>query len=166
MPSTGHQSHARVLTPELKRGDQLPDLAIQVTSELGPVDVSDASRVRVLGRRDGRMVIDRDAQGGADGVVTMPWELSDVSVGVVGFEVEITWTGRRRTFPSSGLVWVRINQDVDGSDSALIEDPPGSGLYRLIDVFTLTGPGLYSTGPLTESPAGSGLYGLDYTPGS
>ena len=214
MPSTGHQSHARALTPRLKRGDQLPDLVIQVSSELGPVDVSDASRVRVLGQRHGQIVIDRDAQGSSDGVVTMPWELSDVGVGVIGFEVEVTWTGtslaqdppgsglyaipegmtgsgglydpgalpgsaglyrtstsvagagRRRTFPAAGLVRVRIDQDVDGSDSALIEDPPESGLYRLIDAFTLTEPGLYTTGPLHESPAGSGLYGLDYTPGS
>jgi len=88
------------------------------------------------------------------------------SAGLYRTTTSAAGAGRRRTFPSKGLVWVRIDQDVDGSDSALIEEPPGSGLYRLIDAFTLTEPGLYTTGPLHESPAGSGLYGLDYTPGS
>lgn len=130
MPSTGYQSRARVLTPEMNQGDLLPPLAIALSSELGPVDVSDASRVRVLGWRSGVLVIDRDTSGDDDGLVVMPWESSDVDTPApIGFQVEASWEG-----------------------APLTEDPPGSGLYLIPEGMTGTG-GLYE-------PAGSGTGGL------
>ncbi len=97
----------------LKSGDRAPDLIIDLTSDAGPVDLTEAVSIRILGARDGITTIDRAVYGTDQGQVSMGWQPADTTVGLTGFEVEVTWPGgKAQTFPNRGLLWVNFAPDL------------------------------------------------------
>lgn len=97
----------------LKAGDRAPDLIIDLTSDAGPVDLTEAVSIRILGTRDGITTIDRAGYGTDQGRVSMGWQPADTTVGITGFEVEVTWVGgKAQTFPNRGLLWVSFAPDL------------------------------------------------------
>ncbi len=101
---------------QIKRGDNLPDLVADISGDQGPVDLTSATQIRVLGVRNGDLVIQQTAgvTGSAEGVVTMPWPDGSTDVaGLIGFEFEVTWPGgKKQTFPADGLVWAEVTPDL------------------------------------------------------
>jgi len=99
---------------ELRRGDLEPDLVLDVTARnpvtgiRGPVDFTLATAIRVLGKKNGTLLVDRSGIGTADGVVTMSWEIADTATpGTITFEVEAMWPGARpQTFRATNKVVV------------------------------------------------------------
>lgn len=104
------------MTDKIKRGDLLPAWQATLTDAGSPVDLSAATSIRVLGHRDGALVISRTIAGpySTVGVVTMPWEAADTAaVGTIQFEVEVTWPGSRpQTFPPDDYLPTRVYQDL------------------------------------------------------
>lgn len=97
----------------IKRGDTLPSLVIDLSGDAGPVDLTAATQVKVLGVRDGQVAVDRPAEGDAAGAVTMDWATETATAGVIGFEVEVTWPGgKKQTFPADGLVYAEVTPDL------------------------------------------------------
>lgn len=99
---------------EIKRGDLMPLLAGTLTDKDTPVDLSTAVVVRVLGYKDGVLVINRSVTGSADGRFTMAWDPPDTATtGDILMEVEVTWPGAKpQTFPNGGYEVVRVVQDL------------------------------------------------------
>ncbi len=96
-----------------KAGDSAPDLVIDLTGDDGPADLTTAVGIRILGTRKGITTIDRTVTGTTEGRVSMAWQPGDATVGVTGFEVEVTWPGGKvQTFPNRGLLWVRFTPDL------------------------------------------------------
>lgn len=90
-------------------GDLKPDLKITLSAS-DPVNIDDAVSVRIIGERDGEIVIDRAPTStevvGDTSIVTMLWVDGDTDVpGTIAFEVEVIWPGPRpQTFrPRNGV---------------------------------------------------------------
>lgn len=93
------------------RGDLEPDLRLTLTDgDAGPrVDLTGATSVKVIGVRDGAIVLNREAtERTADGVVRLEWEAADTATpGAITIEVQVTWPGdRAQTFRPDGVVIV------------------------------------------------------------
>lgn len=103
------------MTDMIKRGDLLPEWSVTLTDDKVPIDLTTAASIRVIGTRAGVVVIDQTVTGNASGVITMPWPAGSTDVaGLIQFEVEVTWPGAKpQTFPPSGYLSTRINQDLD-----------------------------------------------------
>lgn len=104
----------------IKRGDLLPALTATLTDTIAgvvtPVNLTTATSIRVIGRRESATVnlFDRAVTGGADGKVTMAWQAGDTSVsGRIYIEVEVMWPGSKpQTFPPSSQLVVRVEDDL------------------------------------------------------
>lgn len=97
----------------IKRGDTLPSLVIDLSGDAGPVDLTAATQIKVLGVRDGSVAVNRSADGDAAGAVTMDWTTETAAAGLIGFEVEVTWPGgKKQTFPADGLVYAEVTPDL------------------------------------------------------
>lgn len=97
-------------------GDLKPDLTMTLSAS-DPVDATAATGIRILGRRDDTLIIDRTpdqiAVVGDTSVLTMLWQDGDTdSIGRIQFEAELTWPGNKvQTFRASG--GVDIYRDFD-----------------------------------------------------
>jgi hypothetical protein len=102
-------------------GDLEPDLQVTLSSADGPVDITTASSVRVIGKRDDTIIFDRapDATDivGDTSVVTMEWVDGDTDdIGRITVEVEVLWPGvRPQTFRANG--GVDVLRDFDYIDA-------------------------------------------------
>lgn len=91
-------------TLDVRRGDTLPALVATLTDGPtgAPVDLTAATRVRVLGKRGTATIVDEDQAGrSATGVVTRAWQAADtLTVGTLRFVIQVTWPGGKvQTFP-------------------------------------------------------------------
>lgn len=98
------------------RGDLKPDLELTLTDgkPATPVDLTGATAIRVIGRKNSAVLFDRaptELSGAAEGVVVMEWQPADTAeTGRVYVEVEVTWPGGKpQTFRSGSVV--DINAD-------------------------------------------------------
>lgn len=99
----------------VKRGDTAPPLTLTLTDDGAPVDLSTATRIRVIGVAGGTAVIDDPGLTGSDvGVVVRPWLPAETAtVREYQFEVEVTWSDTTiRTFPADGALTVRVVPDL------------------------------------------------------
>lgn len=111
------------MTLTMYTGDLEPDLEVTLSSSAGAVDVTTAVSVRVIGRRGGTIIFDRNpndddvtvAVAGDNSVVTMSWEAGDTdAIGRIQVEVEVTWPGTRpQTFRAEGGVDVHADFDLN-----------------------------------------------------
>jgi hypothetical protein len=98
--------------------DLEPDLEVTLASSDGPVDVSTASSIRVIGKRGTDIIFDRAPTDtdivGDTSVVTMAWQAGDTDeIGRIQVEVEVTWPGvRPQTFRPDGGVDVLRDFDL------------------------------------------------------
>lgn len=94
---------------EMRRGDLMPPLFIDVTDSDLPVDFSTASAVRVIGAQNGVKIIDRPATEIGLGWVRMDWQTADTDIpGTIIFEVEAMWPGAKpQTFRADNAVRVK-----------------------------------------------------------
>ena len=94
---------------EMNAGDLLPDLIADLADADGPVNLTSATKIEVVGYRDGVEVLRRTVTGDAQGKVVMPWQAGDTGVGTLGVKWEVTSGGKVQTFPPAGLQWVRFS---------------------------------------------------------
>ena len=94
---------------EMNSGDLLPDLVADLAGQDGPVNLTSATKVEVVGYRDGVEVLRRVVTGDAQGKVVMPWQTGDTGVGTLGVRWEVTSGEKVQTFPPAGFEWVRCN---------------------------------------------------------
>jgi hypothetical protein len=95
----------------MKKGDLLPALVINCTSNGTAVDLTGASSVQVICRNEaGTTIFTRSAAGTAQGVVTYTWQVGDTTtVGRMLFEVLVTWPGSKpQHFPANSQLPVDI----------------------------------------------------------
>lgn len=96
----------------IKKGDLLPSLSITCTSNGAVVDLTTATSVVVVARREGAgtVLFSRAATGDANGVVTMPWVAGDTdTVGRINIEVLVTWPGSKpQRFPATSTLPVDV----------------------------------------------------------
>lgn len=94
------------------RGDLKPDLTVTLTDgeDDAAVDLTAATAIRVIGKKDGVKIFDRAPTGtpGVDGVVVMQWLAADTDeAGVIAIEVEVMWPNTKpQTFRPTGSVRV------------------------------------------------------------
>ena len=108
------------MTFTLYAGDLEPSLRVTLSDKNADVDVTDATAVRVIGRRDGTVAFTRTGTDltleHADGksVVTMPWKTGDTATpGRIEIEIEVEWPGQRpQTFRPTNDV--RVVDDLGG----------------------------------------------------
>jgi hypothetical protein len=105
----------------LKQHDLLPALRVRLLDETTPVDLTNATSVKMLmkSRRSGLkvnapMTIDANR---TLGVVSYAWQIGDTdTAGDYNAEFQVTWpTGKPQTFPARGHVIITIEKDLDGS---------------------------------------------------
>lgn len=90
----------------VRRGDDLPALELTLTDGLAgdPVDLTTATRVRLLGKRGAVTVVDVDlAARPDDGTLTRTWAGTETdTLGRLLIVVQVTWPGGAvQTFPGS-----------------------------------------------------------------
>lgn len=105
----------------MKRGDTAPSMVVTITGfdvntqSVGPVDLTEASEVRVRAVQNGALLFDRDitATGQADGEATVEWQAGDTDqVGYIHCQFKVTWAnGTVQTFPEDGTVRARVSLD-------------------------------------------------------
>jgi hypothetical protein len=100
----------------LKIGDLLPDLAITCTSDGTAVDLTTATSVQVVCRRQGAdtVLFTRTATGDANGLVTYEWQAGDTdTAGRLLFEVLVTWPGASpQRFPAVSFLPVDVVENL------------------------------------------------------
>lgn len=99
----------------IKRGDLKPDLLITCTDADGVVDLSAATTVEVVCRRDGEAtpLFTRPATGAANGLATYVWQAGDTdTVGRLLFEVIVTWPGGTQRFPAASYLPVDVEENL------------------------------------------------------
>lgn len=106
-------------------GDLKPDLEVTCTADTA-VDLTAASSVRIIGKRDDTIVFDDTPTLTVDGDTTVAkrlWEAGDTAVaGCIQIEVEATWPGnKKQTFRADGGVDVHLDFDAEALEAA---DPP------------------------------------------
>lgn len=91
------------------RGDLLPDLKVALVDDDGPVDLSTASTVTLIGARGDAIVFSEDVVGGADGIVTLPLQAAwTADLGTIYLEMRVVWpTNKPQTFKVVETVDVR-----------------------------------------------------------
>ena len=105
-------------TVKMFRGDLKPDYRVRLTftdpdsGVTGPVNLTTALSIRVIGRISGAVVINRTegVVGTPAGVVTMPWLAGETdTVGILESEVEVMWPGNKpQTFrPKDTITFVQ-----------------------------------------------------------
>lgn len=93
------------------QNDLLPELVVRLADDNGPVDLTAASAIRVIGVQNSEVVFDRSVTGSADGIVNMPWEAGDTDeTGRIRLEVVVTWNpSKPQTFRVEETVDVKAN---------------------------------------------------------
>lgn len=92
---------------EVRQGDLLPPLTIDVTDQGEPVDMTMATTVHVLGYQGGVEVFDRPATTVGVGQVMMNWSTGDTdNIGPMKVFVRINWTGRELTVEPDNKVQI------------------------------------------------------------
>ena len=100
---------------QVKRGDTAPPMPLTLTDDGVPVDLSSATRIRVIAVAGGTAVIDDPGLSGSDvGVVVRPWLPAETAtVQEYQVEVKVTWPDTTiRTFPADGALTVRVVPDL------------------------------------------------------
>ena len=100
---------------QVKRGDTAPPMTLTLTDDGVPVDLSSATRIRVIAVAGGTAVIDDPGLSGSDvGVVVRPWLPAETAtVQEYQVEVKVTWPDTTiRTFPADGALTVRVVPDL------------------------------------------------------
>lgn len=96
----------------MKKGDLTPNLSITCTSDGAAVNLTTASSITVVARREGAStpLFSRAATGNSSGVVTMSWVAGDTdTVGRINIEVLVTWPGAKpQRFPATSYLSVDI----------------------------------------------------------
>jgi hypothetical protein len=107
-------------------GDLKPDLEVVCSADT-PVDLDDATSVRIIGKRGDTIVFDTVPDDmtvtGDTTLVTRLWQPGDTAdIGRIQIEVEATWPGnKKQTFRADGGVDVRRDFDAEALEAA---DPP------------------------------------------
>lgn len=100
----------------MKKGDLKPSLSITCTSDGAVVDLTTATSITVVARREGASTVlfSRAATGDAQGVVTMAWEAGDTDTeGRINIEVLVTWPGSLpQRFPATSYLSVDIQPNL------------------------------------------------------
>ncbi len=105
----------------LKQNDLRPDLKVRLLDETDPVDLTNATGVRILmsSRKTGlkvnaAMTIADQTIEATKGVVSYAWAPGDTDIaGDYQAEFQVTWpTGKPQTFPARGHVTVTIEKDL------------------------------------------------------
>lgn len=91
-----------------RRGDLKPDLTLDLTGDGEPVDLTVASAIRVIGKRNGVVLFDRPGTGDEFGTVVLPLIAGDTSLpGTTTVEAEVMWPGNKpQTFRSKNAMVV------------------------------------------------------------
>lgn len=91
---------------EMRRGDLKPDLVLDILDEGVPVDFSTATALRVLGTKNGTLVVNGTGTSDGPGVVRRPWQSGETATaGTYTFEVEAMWPGAKpQTFRAKNKV--------------------------------------------------------------
>lgn len=100
---------------KIKRGDRRPGATIECKLDGVLVDLSVASSVKLLGKINGNLIINRSVtQASVGKVVIEPWGVGDTDVvGRLQLEVEATWSdGTKTTFPPDKYLEVDIIPDL------------------------------------------------------
>ena len=107
---------------EIKRNDLLPRYRIQLTQsdpdtgEQSPVDFTAATGAVFIMKLGGAVKIDREPMTFVDrvaGIVEYEWVLGDTDTsGGYSVEIEVDWSGKPQTFPSTGYFSVVIGEDL------------------------------------------------------
>jgi hypothetical protein len=101
----------------IKQGDLAPSLSVTCTSDGGVVDLTAATSVQVVARREGAAtaLFTRNATGTANGVVTMDWQAGDTdTVGRINVEILVTWVGGvPQRFPATSYLPVDVLPNLD-----------------------------------------------------
>lgn len=96
----------------IKQGDLTPNLVITCTDNGVAKDLTTASTVEVVCRRDGSTAVlwTRAASGNASGQVTYTWQTGDTdTTGRLLFEVLVTWPGSKpQRFPALSYLPVDV----------------------------------------------------------
>jgi hypothetical protein len=108
------------LIANIKKGDLLPALRLRLDADGGALEnLAEADSVTVWMGFPDETVISRAAtladQVAEPGWITMGWTDGDTDqVGDISIEVEVIWPGTKpQTWPSKGVVVVRVNEDID-----------------------------------------------------
>lgn len=100
----------------MKKGDLKPDLEILCTDDGVPVDLTTATSVQVVCRREGATsaLFTRTGTGSAVGIVTYAWQAGDTdTVGRLLFEVKVTWpSSKPQRFPPVSYLAVDITDNL------------------------------------------------------
>jgi hypothetical protein len=103
------------VTVILKRGDTKVNIKATLSNESGPVDLTDC-QVRFLMSNGKTIVIDREAivNDALNGVVWFVFEQEDTTAaGTFQAEFKVTFPDERKeTFPHSGYILVKIQNDL------------------------------------------------------
>jgi lysophospholipase L1-like esterase len=125
-------------------GDLKPDLRVTL-SAAGPVDVTEAENVRIIGKRGDHIVFDRapDTQDvvGDTSVLTMLWQDGDTDTkGRIQVEVEVTWPGdERQTFRANGGVDIYTDFDQLALTPAPVNDTEAAADAYVTSVLEMEG---------------------------
>lgn len=101
-------------TLSLKQHDTRPGLMITCTDSGQPVDLTQATSVKVIGSLEGLVLFSEATTGTAEGVVTRAWTVQDTgTAGTILVEVEATWPGGAvQTFPADDYLRVEVMPDL------------------------------------------------------
>lgn len=107
--------HRKTTTMYLKRGDDAPALRAVLMDLYDPVDLSEATDVRLVARRpNGTLVVDHQpvVRGSDVGEVLYQWQPGDTAeVGDLQVEIKVTWSaGGTQTFPAEGFLIVKVGE--------------------------------------------------------
>lgn len=104
----------------IKQHDTAPAVSITCTGDAGPVDLTTATQVKIIGSLEGLVLFADVTTGTDEGVVTRAWFPGDVDTagdtatsGTILVEVEVTWPdGTVETFPADGYLTVEVLPDL------------------------------------------------------
>jgi hypothetical protein len=101
----------------IKVGDLQPNLSILCTSSNVPVDLTTATTIQFVCRRDGATsaLWTRTGTGTAQGVATYTWQTGDTAAsGRLLFEVKVTWpSSKPQRYPPIGSLVVDVVENLD-----------------------------------------------------
>ena len=100
---------------KIKRGDRRPGVTITCKLDGALADLSLASSLKLLGKLNGNLIINRTVTSASLGkVVIDAWEATDTNTaGRLQLEVEATWAdGTKTTFPPDKYLEVDIIPDL------------------------------------------------------
>lgn len=123
---------------------------VTVAGQDGPVNLTSATKIEVVGYRDGVEVLRRVVTGDAQGKVVMPWQTGDTGVGTLGVRWEVTWPGERCR-RSRRPAW-------SGCDS--LPDPPGHARPGAVVTDPAGPPSDRTAPPLSLPRLGGGVFGV------